>query len=75
MADIILRNLDPKLKQALRERAAGNGQSMSAELRDIVRAAVGRPAVDANAGFKKRAAALRAKTPAGEQTPAGVLQR
>ena len=75
MSDIILRNLDPALKHALRERAAGNGQSMSAELRDIVRAAVGRPAGDKNAAFKKQAAALRATTPDGTQTPAGLLQR
>ncbi len=75
MPDIILRNLDPALKQALREQAASNGHSMAAELREIVRRAVAAPAADANAEFKKQAAALRAATPRGKQTPASELQR
>lgn len=75
MPDIILRNLDPALKQALRERAASHGRSMAAELREIVSRAVSPVAVDANADFKKRAAALRAATPRGKQTPASDLQR
>ncbi len=75
MSDIILRNLDPSLKQALRELAAQHGRSMAAELREIVRAAVAGPDLDPNADFKKIAAALRGSTPRGKQTPARVLQR
>jgi plasmid stability protein len=75
MPDIILRNLDASLKQALRERAARHGRSMAAELREIVRAAVAGPDADPNVDFKKLAAALRTSTPRRKQTPAGVLQR
>lgn len=75
MPDIILRNLTPALKQALRERAARNGHSMAAELREIVRAAVALPVDEANADFKKLAASLRAETPRTKQTPASELQR
>ncbi len=40
MANIILRDLDDKLKEKLRIRASQHGQSMAAELRDIVRDAL-----------------------------------
>lgn len=75
MPDIILRNLDPSLKQALRELAARHGRSMAAELREIVRTAVLGSDVDHNADFKKLATSLRTSTPRGKQTLAGVLQR
>jgi antitoxin FitA len=40
MANIILRDLDDELKEKLRVRASQHGQSMAAELRDIVRDAL-----------------------------------
>ena len=40
MANIILRDLDDELKEKLRMRASQHGQSMAAELRDIVRDAL-----------------------------------
>lgn len=40
MANIILRDLDDELKEKLRIRASQHGQSMVAELRDIVRDAL-----------------------------------
>ena len=40
MANIILRDLDDELKEKLRIRASQHGQSMAAELRDIVRDAL-----------------------------------
>jgi antitoxin FitA len=75
MADIILRNLDEALKQGLRERAGRHGRSMSAELREIVRAALSQPDTDVNANFKKLAAKLRKRGRGRKQTPAWILQR
>lgn len=40
IASIVIRNLDPRLKETLRVRAAKNGRSMEAELREIVRDAL-----------------------------------
>lgn len=40
MASIIIRNLEEQLKQQLRVRAAENGRSMEAEVREILRAAL-----------------------------------
>ena len=40
MTTLTIRNLDPALKQRLRVRAAHNGHSMEAELRDILGAAL-----------------------------------
>jgi antitoxin FitA len=40
MASVTIRNLDPEIKQKLREQAARHGNSMEEELRTIVRAAV-----------------------------------
>ena len=45
MASITVRNLDESLKRRLRVRAAGNGQSMEQEARDILRAALDEDAV------------------------------
>ena len=41
MASITIRNLDDEVKHRLRVRAAGNGRSMEAEARLILREAVG----------------------------------
>ena len=40
MASITVRNLDERVKQKLRVRAAANGKSMEQEVRDILRIAV-----------------------------------
>lgn len=44
MASITVRNLDDDVRDRLRIRAARNGRSMEAEVRRILRVAVGRPA-------------------------------
>lgn len=36
MATLTIRNVDPEVHQRLRERAAGNGRSVEAELRQIL---------------------------------------
>ena len=41
MATLTIRNIDPEVKKRLRVRAAENGRSMEAELRQIVNDAVG----------------------------------
>lgn len=40
MATLTIRNVEPQLKETLRVRAAKNGRSMEAELREIVRDAL-----------------------------------
>ena len=42
MANITIRNLDDDIRTRLRVRAAGNGNSMEEEVRQILRKAVGR---------------------------------
>ena len=41
MATLTIRNVDPELKEALRVRAAEHSRSMEAELRHILKAALG----------------------------------
>ena len=41
MATLTIRNVDPELREALRVRAARHGRSMEAELREIVKVALG----------------------------------
>jgi len=43
MATLTIRNLDDAVKERLRIRAAHNGRSMEAEVREIIVAAIGRP--------------------------------
>ena len=43
MASLLIRGIDDKLKRALRVRAAENGRSMEAEMRQILRAALSVP--------------------------------
>jgi len=50
MASITIRNLDETLKRRLRIRAAEHGRSMEEEAREILRQAVGKPAVPENLG-------------------------
>lgn len=40
MSSVTIRNIDPQVKERLRQRAARHGRSMEAELRAIVSAAV-----------------------------------
>ncbi len=40
MAQVVIRRLDDEVKERLRARATRNGQSMEAEIRDILRTAV-----------------------------------
>jgi antitoxin FitA len=42
MASLTIRNVDPGLKEELRVRAAKHGRSMEAELREILKQALGR---------------------------------
>jgi plasmid stability protein len=41
MATLTIRNIDPEVKKRVRVRAAENGRSMEAELRQIIKDAVG----------------------------------
>ena len=50
MASITIRNLDDDLKRRLRVRAAEHGRSMEAEVRDILRQAVGHLSAPGNLG-------------------------
>lgn len=50
MASITIRNLDDDLKRRLRVRAAEHGRSMEAEVREILRHAVGEPGAPKNLG-------------------------
>lgn len=43
MATLTIRNVDPEVQKQLRLRAAVNGRSMEAELRQIIKDAVARP--------------------------------
>ena len=60
MASIKIRNLDDALKRRLRVRAAEHGRSMEEEAREILRQAIGKPAVPENLGvaIHRRFAAL-----------------
>ncbi|WP_309665860.1 FitA-like ribbon-helix-helix domain-containing protein [Tabrizicola sp.] len=50
MASITIRNLDDDLKRRLRVRAAEHGRSMEAEVREILRQAVGHLSAPRNLG-------------------------
>ena len=60
MASITIRNLDDKLKQQLRVRAAEHGRSMEEEAREILREVVGNgtPPRDLAAAIRKRVSPL-----------------
>jgi antitoxin FitA len=47
MASIVIRNLDDRVKQRLRLRAARHGRSMEAEVREILTDAVSEPGQEA----------------------------
>lgn len=69
---MVIRNIDDEVMLKLRLRAARNGRSMEAEVREILKVtASGEPGGD----FWERAARLRAATATHAQTPAEVLLR
>lgn len=69
---MVIRNIDDEVMLKLRLRAARNGRSMEAEVREILRVtASGEPGGD----FWERAARLRAATAEHVQTPAEILLR
>ena len=49
MASLLIRGLNDELKRQLRLRAAGNGRSMEEEVRQILRHALGVPALEEEA--------------------------
>lgn len=57
LATLTIRNVDPQVHQRLRERAAGNGRSVEAELRALLAQVVGEP--ELNLGDAIRAEVLR----------------
>jgi plasmid stability protein len=73
MAQLIVRDVDEALVQALRLRAAANGRSAEAEHRMILRAALA-PALAETEDFAAAAARLRARL-AGAGTDAAALVR
>ena len=60
MTTLTVRNLDPRLKERLRVRAARNGRSMEAELRQILANSLGesRPEPDLATAIRRRFAPL-----------------
>lgn len=50
-SNLVVRNIDPDLVQALRQMAAANGRSAEAEHREILRQALGRPVRQSFAEF------------------------
>jgi plasmid stability protein len=75
MADIVLRGLDEPLKEKLRQRAAREGRSMNAELREIVREALARPRRADRDELARLAADIRGLSQGRTQTPAEELLR
>ena len=59
MGQVLIRNLDDTVLAALRARATVRGQSLEAELRDVLTRAAGHPRADLAAEF----AAVRTLTP------------
>ena len=52
MATLTIRDVDDELKAALRVRAAEHGRSMEAEVREILRAVLSRPAFGVGMGSR-----------------------
>jgi antitoxin FitA len=66
MATLTIRNVDPEVQKRLRVRAALNGRSMEAELRQILKDAVGAsPAPKAESGLDLAEAIRRRFAPFG----------
>ena len=54
MSSITIRNLDPKIKERLRVRAAEHGHSMEAEARRILQTALTEPALPPGGNLNER---------------------
>jgi antitoxin FitA len=66
MATLTIRNVDPEVQKRLRVRAAQNGRSMEAELRQIIKDAVGTsPAPKEESGLDLAEAIRRRFAPFG----------
>lgn len=72
MAQLIVRDVDDAIAQALRERAAANGRSVEAEHRMILREVL-RPA-DAATDFAAAAARMRARLRRGTDSESLVRE-
>ena len=72
MATLIVRDLDDRVAQRLREQAARNGHSMAEEVRQLVRQAV---SGGARGDVHRLAAKLRTITAGRRHTPAEALIR
>lgn len=72
MASMSIRNLDDELVSRLKRRAARQGHSAEAEVRDILRQAL---SAEEEPSFDELAAELRALTAGRDHTPAEELQR
>ena len=72
MASLSIRNVEDGLVHQLKCRAARNGHSAEAEVRAILRAALG---AEPEPGFAELAAELRALTAGRHHTPAEELMR
>ena len=62
MAQVLIRDLDPKLVGQLKDRAREHGRSLEAELRGILEAAVGTDLADARAFAARLRRRLGSKT-------------
>ena len=52
MSDLLIRKIDPKLKQALEKRARANGRSLSAEAKALLERGVTKPVPEMGFGTK-----------------------
>jgi plasmid stability protein len=71
MGQILVRNLDDTVIQALKARASARGLSLEAELRDLLTRAAGNPRAELITEF----AAIRAQSPKGHRRSAEDLVR
>lgn len=71
VGQVLIRNLDDGVIEALKARAAARGLSLEAELRDLLTRAAGRPRAD----LAKELAEVRARTPKGARRLAEDLIR
>jgi plasmid stability protein len=67
MAQLVVRNMEKKVKDRLQRRAARHGQSMEEEVRDILRNAVNEP--ESAGGLGTEIASLFAKVGLDEDIP------
>jgi antitoxin FitA len=70
MGQLLVRSLDDRLIQSLKERAARHGRSVEAEHRAILEAALGSP----GESFAERAARLRARTPPSDLNSTDLIR-